>query len=164
MAEMIRLSGAAPTVLEPPVTRCDGLSFAERLALWALRRAVMGMRHRHDEGPILAAALGKLGIGPAVAAIEGFAMSLAWKAERPIAIRAPGDPEISPHERQILFAFACRQIGAARCAVDILEGLAPQDRLPAALEYLASWADHFSRAGLYLPPRCPARGAMTYLH
>ena len=164
MAEAIRFSGAAPLGLAAPAADCAGLRFAERLSLWALRRAVMGMRHRHDEGPVLATALAKLDAEPALPAIEGLAMCLHWRAAPPVAIRAPGDPAVSGHERAILLALACRQLGRRPCAIALLSGLAPEDRLAAALDYLDAWADCFARAGLHLPPRCLAEEAPVALH
>ncbi len=161
MAEAIRFSSSGPLRLEAPALQCAGLRFAERLALWALRRTVMGMRHRHDEGAVLAATLSKVDASAAVAAIEGFAMCLHWRANPAAAIRAPGDPEVSRHEREILLALACRQLGRRTSVVAILGALTPEDRLPAAIDYLDRWADCFDKSGLHLPPRCPTKEAIN---
>jgi hypothetical protein len=146
-------SGTAGRRLLPAAAARRDLGEAERLVLTGLRLWVGRVRRGECGGGDLYRHLAGHGAAAATPGLHGLLYNLSVAAARPIDIRCPACPGLSPDEARLLRALAAAQSGGAGALQEILQDLlAPAAaRLTAAPVRGAALA--LAEAGVDLPPR-----------
>jgi hypothetical protein len=137
-----------PSAFEVPELAPD-----EKLVLVAMRLWVRQAMQNQCGGPVLYRHLAEHGAPEAAPGLHGMLYNLGTAARRPIDMRCPSCPGLSPDEARLLHAIASAQAARDDAVLDVMMELMAPAAARLTVEPARGAARALIAAGVALPPR-----------